>query len=275
MKKRIISFSLCLMFSLAFLAMPLATSVKHVSASSEQKMYQRRGGTVIGGIAERIDYTSTTVDTKLMTPSTPSGYDSGISCGITAAGVTVAYNDITLTNLIPNFTPASQVWGAWFWNTPTSDVSLMYSLLNLYMGNNGYEGVTISEYKDGLVTYVNMRGYNIAYTDVRAGNNSLTSGFKDTINNGKLVSLFFNTFNISFNGVQHYPNSKYDYVDLTQYAGLHIMVAYGYKEIKYYNASGLFRTDFYAAVQTGYSSNSWIRINDYCTLDAAWVTNIY
>jgi len=274
MKKRVGSVVLTLMLAFAFLGMPLTAAPGNVQASSDTEKYQDQDLVSIGGIAERIDYTTEVIDTKLISPATPSTYYSGLSCGITAGGITVAYNDIWLPNLIPGFTPASLSWGIWMWYTTTPAVTTMYNTLYVLMGANS-AGVTVAGYKDGLASYTDIHGYNITYTDVRAGNNSLTSGFKTAINNGKLVSLFFNTFNITgSSGVTH--SAGYDEVALTLYGAPHVMVAYGYMEIQYKNAQGnVFRTDFYAAVQTGFQSNSWVRINDYCTLDAAWVTDIH
>ena len=278
-RKRIVSLALVMMFAFGTLAMFVSPVVANVGASNEATRYQERGGTPIGGISETINYTTTAIIAEgYMNPTTPSSYDSFISCGVTAGGITVAYNDIWLTSLIPNFTPATQFLGNWSWRQPDSNVTAMYSNLNYFMGNNGSAGVTEQEYLDGLEYYVdNYSGYNITYTDVRSGNNALTSGFKTAINNGRLVSLFLTDFNIvGIAGVQHFPNSNYDAVSLTQYSGSHVMVAYGYKEIEYRNAQNqVFRTDFYVAVNTGFSTNRLIRINDYCTLDAAWVTYIY
>ncbi len=55
-----------------------------------------------------------------------------------------------------------------------------------------------------------------------------------------------------------------------------IMVAYGWYEVNYYNASGLFRTDRYLQVSTGLGSPTPIALykvnpND---LNAAYIVNI-
>lgn len=272
MKKRIIAFGLTLLFVFGCLGFSASVSPIETNAMDDTMYKRRGGGTPIDWDNIRIDYAYTVVDEAYTDPALPYAYDSGISCGITAAGNTVIWYDRTLTNLIPNFTPATYFLGRWIWASSNSEVQTMYNGLEVLMGNNGINGVTIAQYKEGLQDYVNLKGYDINYSQVRSNNNALTNNFETAIANNKLVSLFLSSYNIC----TIYPGDGYEAVSLTQYAGAHIMTACGYRDIKYYDANNnLLRHDYYVSVQTGFQSLGWIRMNEFCTLDAAWVTDIH
>ena len=143
------------------------------------------------------------------------------------------------------------------------------------MGGGGSAGVTMYEWLGGMGSYVTNQGLSM-YTDTaRAGNNALSSKFKDAIEEGHPVTLFLDGFNVmDMSGLQQH--NGYHTVQFTEYAGRHIMVAYGYLEINYELANGDERTDMYVYVHTGFSGTAlnFIRINSHCTLDWAFITEI-
>ena len=70
-------------------------------------------------------------------------------------------------------------------------------------------------------------------------------------------------------------NDGYDTIVPTTIAGAHIMVAYGYYQVEYYNANGLFRTDTYLLVATGQAvTTSALYKIDSKNLNAAYVVNV-
>jgi hypothetical protein len=153
-------------------------------------------------------------------------------------------------------------------------INPMFAEMNTTMGGGGANGVTMWQYLLGMSSYAsNNGGYTMFIDTVRENNNAVDDDFKMYIQMHRPVALFLNGYNISTTGLRHH--GTHDFVDLTEYAGGHIMVAYGYQEVFYYDANGvMFRTDMYARVHTG-SSIGWTRINTHSTLDAAWVTHLY
>lgn len=272
MKKRIVSFTLMLVFALCGALFCIPTGAVVNSQASGTK-YQISGGTPIGGISEFIYYDHSEIDSFALNPSMP--VYGAINCGVMSGVNTVAWYNKELTGLIPGHTPGRYIGSSWGWTTKNQYIKDLCDELDTLMGGGGSSGVTISGYLGGMISYVSGKNYSLAISDVRAGNNSLNSSFKTAIQAGGLVALFLDTFNITSSvGVLHY--NGYDYISLTQYTGCHVMTAFGYKEISYFDQYNvMFRKDMYARVQTGCGDDGWIRINDYCTLDAAWMTRIY
>ena len=273
MKKRIMSLALMMMFTLcgALFCVPTVGAV--VNAQAASVMYQERSGTPIGRASERIYYSDSVIDTFIPTPNRMPVYGA-VNCGATAGINTIAWYNRELSNLIPGHAAGRYIGSSWVWTGQNQTILDLFAVIDTFMGGGGSNGVTINGYLTGIISYANARGYGIAISDTRAGNNSLKSSFKTSIRAGGLVALFLDTFNVTASmGVEHF--NGYDLISLTQFSGCHVMVAYGYKEVTYLDEYGnVFRQDMYARVQTGYE-NGWIRINDFCTLDAAWLTHIY
>ena len=132
-------------------------------------------------------------------------------------------------------------------------------------------GVSRTDFLNGLTSYVQANGYQVSYESVKSGSTVNYEKCKNAIDNNKVVVLLAK------------PTSVYDINNGTSadsitsinISGAHIMVAFGYYEIKYYNNSGLFRTDkdlIVAMGQAGYTSKLF-RSN--CTdLEAAYIVNV-
>ena len=132
------------------------------------------------------------------------------------------------------------------------------------------EGVNEIEFKNGLTEYINGKGYNVSYTNIVSGSSFDYNSYKNAINNNKVVALLSQPTNLYLIGL----GSGYDTISATVLDGNHIMLAYGYAQIKYYNSNGLFRTDTYLEVSTGLSMGvMYYKINPH-NLDAAYTVNI-
>lgn len=266
---------LSLLFTLTGVLFGAPACQTDVKASSDT-MYQRiSSGTPIGSYGELIYYDDIEIDTFILSPNLPA-YVSNYNCGVTAGGVTVAWYQKELPGLIPNHIAGRQVGPAWIWTGHSNTaIQNLFTDLDYAMGGHGLDGVTINEYLYGLGYYaVYTMGYGMFAAIVRENNNALTPSFKSHIKSGRLVALFLNGYNITNNtGLEHFDG--FDQIYLTEYSDAHIMTAYGYKEVKYKDANGdVFREDMYVRVHNG-TGSGWIRINSHCTLDAAWVTQIY
>ena len=133
-------------------------------------------------------------------------------------------------------------------------------------------GVSESDCLSGLKSHIEGKGYSVNYQSVLSGSNVNFEACKTATANNKVIILFSRATNIFTVG---YGDSC-DYITPINLDGLHIMVAYGWYEVNYYNANGLFRTDRYLQVSTGLGSPTPIALykvnpND---LNAAYIVNI-
>ena len=169
------------------------------------------------------------------------------ACGAVAGAEIVAFYDKYYPELIPNWTSYYTASGKYRSQDSTHVPALMNSLYTLMRTNVDDVGVSKTDFLNGLKSYVNGQGYSISYQDVKSGQSVNYAQCKNAIDNNKVVALLV------------YPTSIYDMSNGTSsdtimsisISGAHIMVAYGYCQIKYYNASGAFRTDTYLMVATG------------------------
>lgn len=267
--KKITKFGIFGTIALAAIISFLGTYVQNLNFLSSYA----RGGSKIQTIQERIDYSVRDVDSYSLNPTVP-GYDSGISCGPTAGGVAIAWYNKTLPNLIPGLgSPGTIFLNQWIWTTNgTPAIMSMFNQLAVDMDANS-EGVTKQGYLDGLEIYVERCGYTFEYENTMGSNGMLNDKYKAALQNGKLLSIFMNGFNIS-NGLGVY--SGYDTINMDEYSGMHIMTAYGYYEVEYMNAEGIiFRKDTYLLANSGLSGQlKWVRLNNYATILDCYIISI-
>jgi hypothetical protein len=106
----------------------------------------------------------------------------------------------------------------------------------------------------------------------------INDGYKAQMQSGKLLTVFMYGFNFidGSNGFKSSPAQGYDEVIIELYGGAHVMVAYGYREIKYFNAQNeQFRKDIYLYVHTGTGSAlGLLRLTSHITLDDAYISHI-
>jgi hypothetical protein len=205
-----------------------------------------------------------------MMPTRLPHYASGMHCGVTGGGHVIAYYNIANTNLIPGHLAGAWWNGSWVWNQQTQAIVNMFSALHASMG--GGNGVTFHQYMGGIGNFTVAQGYSMAFDTHRAGSNSLLPSFFTTIQNGKPISLFFDGYNTSSEINVHGA----DQIAITQYTGTHIMIAFGYRVISYFDSNNvMFRQDTYLHVSSGLSAgNTTMRINSHCNLHHAISTHI-
>jgi len=277
--KRIAAFTLVLVLSGFFFLIPGSSNPVHAQAASEQsyRKYKTmaRGGTPGETITERIDWHRREVVTNRINPGIP-GYMSSYNCGVTAGGLVVAwYHHLPHINLIPNHNPGFWFNGVFRWANSTAAVHNMFSNLHTRMGGLGPQGVTIPQFITGLGSYVLSQNHTMSLDSVRANNNELRPSFKTAIANGQPVSLFLYGFNVmGMSGLRSFDG--HDTVFFVQYSGAHVMLAYGYHIISYFDENNvMFRQDTYLFVNTGFGgTGDLMRINSHATLDEALVTHI-
>lgn len=214
------------------------------------------GGELIATYAsnETISYVSKQVISDISTvKGTPeytavSGMQNG--CGAVAGAITVGFYDKYYGNLIPDWDSYYST-GTYRMQNGTYVKTLLFDLYERMQTNVVAPGVNETEFKNGLKSYVEDHGYNLEYTSLGTGSNFNYAAFKTAVNNNQVSVLFVQPSNIYL--LADHENE--DIITTGSISGNHIMVAYGYYEVKYTLSNGT-RTDKYLHVATGLSGTS-------------------
>lgn len=193
------------------------------------------------------------------------------ACGPLAGTAIVAFYDKYYSNLIPGWDSYYPATGKYRPQVSTYTSPVLSELYTLMQTNVKGDGVSESEFKTGLQTYITNRGYSANYTSAKSGGSLNYNACKAAIDSNKIIVLFTTP------GVVYDLGEFSDHDTLTEssFTGNHIMYAYGYLQIKYYNSSGLFRTETFLKVSTGRSTISiaYFKV-DSSNLEAAYVVNV-
>lgn len=193
------------------------------------------------------------------------------ACGAVAGAEIVAFYDKYYSNLIPNWVSYYAASGKYRMQDATYVPALMRDLYTRMRTNVDDVGVSEEEFKSGLQSYINAQGYGVSYQNVASSGSVDYDACKAAVQNNKVIALLVRAGNVYT--IQ--DSGSYALITPTNIAGLHIMVAYGYKTITYYNASGAFRTDRYLVVATGYNSPKFAYYKiDSQNLNAAYIVSI-
>lgn len=186
-------------------------------------------------------YAHKEVATTKITDEIPN-YTGGVSAGTNActpkAGlVIIGYWDRYKEDLILDFIPYNIYSGYFLWKTETDEICDTGNLLYEYMKTNvNGVGTTIPKCKTGLTNYAaDYGGYSVTYRSVMSGGSYNLNAMLTEFNANRPIMMFFNPYYnyVSFNQYVFdggETNAKSDY------SGSHTMVAYGYRNIKYYDS---------------------------------------
>ena len=193
------------------------------------------------------------------------------TCGPIAGTAIVAFYDKYYPNLIPGWDSYYPATGKYRGQGNTYVHSLLEEMYVLMKTNVNGDGVSESEFKTGLQTYITNHGYSASYTNVKSGSTLNYSACKTAIDNNKVIALFIKPDTVY--EIEEY--SDHDTYTESTIAGNHIMFAYGYLQIKYYNSTGLFRTETFLKVSTGHVSPdiAYFKVNS-TNLEAAYIVNV-
>jgi len=284
--KKVTSFVLAIMFALGFsLAFVLNPSNEFIPENEPlfkttlevQETSQGisvRGGNIVRPVHEIIRFHRREIQHFAMAPNMPI-HMSGYHCGATAGGSKIAFYQRIHRELIPGHNPGMQIGHIWAWSGSSPQVRAMFSDLQFRMGAD--IGVTIQQYYLGIASYVVSRGLSMTLGNVTGPNNTLAPSFFTTIRNGRPVSLFLNGFNVMSNAGFDLRDD-FDSISFVEYAGRHVMVAYGYRIFSYFDENDvMFRQDIYLNVHTATvgMGRGFIRISSHSRLESALVTHIH
>lgn len=197
--------------------------------------------------------------------------DMSNACGPVAGAEIVAFYDKYYPNLIPNWNSYYPATGIYRTQNSTYITPLLQELYTLMKTNDGGDGVTEANFKSGLQTYFTNHGYSASFASVKSGTTYDYNACKTAVNNNKVIVLFTTPGDV-YDIVEH---SDYDTIISYAITGNHIMIAYGYLQMKYYSGSTLIRTDTYLKVATGRSAPT-VALYKMGTsnLQAAYVVNV-
>ena len=231
---------------------------------------------VVSSIAnEQIYYTSRDVVEEHDTPGGAPLYDDTNNlrnaCGPLAGTAIVAFYDKYYPNLIPGWDSYYPATGKYRIQVTTYTYPVLNELYTLMQTNVKGDGVSESEFKSGLQTYITNRGYSASYTNAKSGSSLNYSACKAAIDSNKVIALFIRPGAVYSIG----EYSDHDTLIESTISGNHIMYAYGYLQMKYYNSTGLFRTETFLKVSTGRTAPSvaYYPVNS-SNLEAAHIVNV-
>lgn len=222
-----------------------------------------------------ISYSSRTVDSNY-TPGQAPNYTqvSGMSnaCGAVAGTTIVGFYDKYYDNMIPGWVSYYTASGNYRIQDSTYVPGVMWEMYDLMQTNVKDVGVSEQEFVSGLKSYINNQGYSVSMQNVVSGSSIDYQACKNAINNNKVIALLSHAGDVYLLG----ESSGQDIITPVNIAGSHIMVAFGYYEINYYDSNNkLFRTDMYLDVATGLSvpQTARYKVNPH-NLSSAYVVNI-
>lgn len=195
------------------------------------------------------------------------------ACGSIAGAEIVAYYDKYYPNLIPNWESYYTSSGQYRLQDSTYVPALIRNLYTRMKTNVNVVGVSRTDFLNGLTSYINERGHSTSYTSVTYSKVLHFEQCKQAINNNKVIVLF--TSPTSVCDVVNGTDPEHDTIIPVNISNPHIMVIFGYYEIRYYDVNGWFRTDQYFNValgQTGYTSMLFRA--DSPDVEAAYIVNV-
>lgn len=193
------------------------------------------------------------------------------ACGAVAGAEIVGYYDKYYPDMIPGWQPFFPASGKFRMQDDVYIPSVMNDLYALMRTNVDDVGVSDSDFVNGLTQYINSKGFSVSMQNVVSGNSIDYSACKSAIDNSKVIALLSKPADLYIIGEQ--PTQ--DTISTYTLSGAHIMIAHGYKEVKYYNGNTLTRVDRYLAVSTGLReiSAAYYKVNPH-SLNKAYIVNI-
>lgn len=122
------------------------------------------------------------------------------------------------------------------------------------------DGTTEDDCLEGLAEYVQQKGRSITYSSVMTGTELNFDEFETELKEGKPIMFFLSGYN--FVSVNDSGNSVT--ITINEYTGNHIVVAYGYQKVDYYDANNsLIESNIYIFISTGIESTSGFYLLNY------------
>ena len=193
------------------------------------------------------------------------------SCGPTGGAIIVGFYDKYYEDLIPDYNPCLST-GRYKGNDRTAIPQLMGELYTLMRTNVDDVGVSESDCVNGLKAYVENKNHSLSYSNVRSGSTINISSLTSAINSNVPAIVFCSKMDL----YSYATNSGNDSISYLSYVGGHVVVGYGFLNIKYYNGDTMFREDNYMRVATGLPGiqSAYIKLSTTGWCNAAYAVNV-
>ena len=175
-------------------------------------------------------------------------------CAPEAGADILGFYDRYCTSLISNWASGHTVGSNYnYYSQTNSNVQYIQACINsLYtaMGTNSIEnGTSRTQYQTGLQSYVQSAGYSISFTSIMSGSIPNMSSASTQLQAGKVITLYMSGY--TYTTIDEMGSTQTSYSHDT-FTGNHMVVAYGYRIIRYYNSNNAnFRTDTFLVVTGG------------------------
>lgn len=206
---------------------------------------------------EYINYATKQVTSKVINPSFPHYYNLNSNltncCANVAGANIIGYYDRFYEELISNCTPGF-VRNSIYTYYPismnrTERQAVIDALYVDMLTNNPNAGTSQANYENGLKKYINNNGQSVSYISVMTNGKLDLDKVNAQFEQGNPITLYMQGFNVS--SLSHISDTQTRLVKVTMNTN-HIMIAYGYQKIDYYDANGtLIKSGLYLAVACG------------------------
>ena len=193
------------------------------------------------------------------------------ACGPLAGTAIVAFYDRYYPNLIPGWESYYPETGTYRPQASSYTKEVLDQLYILMRTNKGGFGVTESNFKSGLQTYVENHGYSASYTSVISDGSLDYSACKTAIDNNKVIALLIEP-GVVYDIVEYSDHDTFIEYSIT---GNHVMYAYGYLRVKYYYGYLMIAERTYLKVSTGKSEipSAYLLVNS-SNVESAYIVNV-
>ncbi len=220
---------------------------------------------------------------KVVHPNAPSFGNSDSSmqnvCGPMAGTNIVVFYDRYYPNLIPNYAPGMVFANGTYHYYPDLGAdetdAVKVSLYNL-MQVPQVGGTTSANFKSGLRSYVEGKGYSFSYSSMYQSATSVNlTTFANAINQGKVGMLMCSTYNFVY-AIDMDVEAGEALVGRVNSPNAHMMMVYGYKTLAFYKQGAHVCTKTFLYACSGYNTcdMGYIELNSYSTINEALIISV-
>lgn len=229
-------------------------SAETIAALRDEAFYGSDG--TLSSTHETIYYTDKSQNTHSLATRNPSIVELpaySYECVCVAGANVIQYYDRNYPNLIANYTPGMGLGTRYMYATPGSQTTALVGQLYSAMGTNTTgSGTTVSQFRNGMTSYVTGAGYSISYTSLMSGTSFNYQAAKTQLESSRPLVIFTEAVDVTVISTGSGSDSVTDYHG----AGRHAMAVFGYNEITYTMSDGSVRNVNYLLVAPGLESIS-------------------
>lgn len=193
-------------------------------------------------------------------------------CACIAGANVLGFYDRYDEDLIPNHKSGNLLLGKYIYSSQDSYIHDLIRQLYNDMGTDS-TGTTVTEFKNGMITYCNRKGKSISFTSCMKNNKFDYSVAKSYMESNQPIVLFCGGYNVATIDI----NDKSDRINYYESTANHVMVGFGYKEISY-NLTNFANISYqYMTVASGVliKASGYYDINYNTNINDAYAVNIY